>query len=101
MIDDKNIKGITPTQFITMMHDCSKWLEVFNAAGQDIFGDDFNMVAVLVGIAVAGFGIPANEFMDKVEAIAEKYNKERKDTTDELIKKFGIKLEGKDDTHPS
>jgi len=101
MIDDKSIKGMTPTRFITNLHDCAKWLEIFNAAGKDVFGDDYDMAAILVGVAVAAFGIPANEFMDKIEEIAAEHNKERHETTDELIKKFGIKLEGKDDTPAS
>ena len=69
----------------------TKWLEVFNEAGKDIFKDDYELVLSIIGIANIGMARPLNDFVENAEAFATEMNAKKHD---EILRGFGIKLEG-------
>lgn len=91
MLSSKTIKGKTVEEYIEMCFAVTKWLEVFNEAGKDIFADDYEVVLALIGIANIGLARPLNDFVEKAEEYATEHNsKKNKD----ILRGFGIKLEG-------
>lgn len=88
---------MTPDEFITVLHDVVKWLEVFAEAGEDIFGEDYPLILALVGL-------PLPSLVDAMEAVAQRGDEmvariraeKVKDKHPDLLKGFGIKLEGDD-----
>ena len=91
MLSNKTIKGKTVEEYVEMCFNIAKWIEVFNSNGEDIYGDDYEAVLLVLGIANAGMARPLNEFVDVAEKYAGKRNLD-------LLKQFNIKLEG-DDTN--
>lgn len=85
---------MTLDKYIETVFEVAKWLEVFNEAGEYIFGEDYEVALSLIGIANVGLSRPLNEFVDKAEKVAKEFNDKRH--TD-FLKQFGIKLEGNDD----
>ena len=78
-----------------MCFEVTKWLEIFNSNGEDIFGEEYEVVLALIGIANLGISKPLNDFVDNAEKFATNYNEKKREN---LIKGFGLKLEGEDDT---
>lgn len=101
MLSEKRIKGLTPDELIETLHTVVKWLEVFAEAGEEIYGEEYPLVLAFIGL-------PLPSLVDAIEAVAhrgdemvarmkaEKVNKNHPD----LLKGFGIKLEG-DETKPN
>ena len=92
---DKTIHGKTAEQIIEEMFDVAKWLDVFNAAGRDIYGDEHKIVTGIIGLGTMSMIASLDDFGKTVE----EYAKEKKNTSD-LIRGMGIKLEG-DGTKPN
>lgn len=97
MLSSKTIRGKTPEHYIEMCYEVSKWLEVFNSNGEDIFGEDYQMILAVMGIAHLGLSRPLNDFVDIAEKVATKINNRRHG---DMLRGFGIKLED-DDSQPS
>ena len=79
------------------MHTVVKWSELFAEAGEDIYGEDYPIILAFVGL-------PLPSLVDAMEAVAQrgdemvvrmKADKVNKNHPD-LLKGFGIKLEGDD-----
>ena len=101
MLSEKRIKGLTPDELIETLHTVVKWLEVFAEAGEDIYGEDYTKVLAFVGLplpalvdAMEAVAMRGDEMVArmKAEAVSKKHP--------DLLKGFGIKLEG-DETKPS
>lgn len=95
MIEDKKIKGFTATEIIEQMMNVSKFLDVFNDAGQAIYGEEYDTVLALVGLATVGLIRPIEELAKHGEERAEAYkNKNAESTVDQMLKNLNIKKEG-------
>ena len=100
-MDDKKIRGLTASEIIGRIHDVAKWIDVFCDAGEVIYGEEFQLVLALVGLAITGLVPPMERLGDLGQEYADKYKeKQAEDTIDEFIKKLKIRKEG-DDTIPS
>jgi len=91
MLSKKTIRSKSVEDYVAMCFEITKWLEVFNSNGEDIFGDDYEMVLSIMGIAHLGLSKPLNDFIDNAERIATKINNRRHG---DMLRGFGIKLEG-------
>ena len=84
------------------IHDVAKWIDVFCDAGEVIYGEEFDIVLALVGLAVTGLVPPMERLGDLGQLYADKYKeKQAEDTVDEFIKKLKIKKESDGETLPS
>ncbi len=101
MLSDKKIKGLSPDEFIQTLHTVVKWLEVFAEAGESIYGEEYPLVLAFIGL-------PLPSLVDAMEAVAHRGDEmvarikaeKVKENHPDLLKGFGIKLEG-DETKPS
>lgn len=98
---NKTIRGVKVEEYIESAYEMVKWLDVFNDAGRDIFGEDYEDVLVLVGIANIGLSRAINDFFDSAEEYAKKVHESKDKKGEDWMKQFGIKLEGNDDSKPS
>ena len=101
MISKKKIRDKSPDEFIQDLFEVNRWLETFNDAGTQIFGEDYELTTAMIGIAILGLSENVNTFFDRAETMANEMRK-RKESRKDFLSGFGIKLADDDDpTIPS
>ena len=97
--EKKTIRGKTPDKVIEDIFELASWLQVFTDAGESVYGEDYETVLALVGLAVAGLVPSLNALVEcgqkQADIIRKRHESEVNNNTD-FLKGFGIKLEGDD-----
>jgi len=99
-LSKKTIRDKTPEDLVEMIYGVTRWLDAYNESGEDIYGKDYQLVTAIIGIALMGQAESVNSFFEKAEAMADSIRKKNSNPTDDLLRGFGINLEG-DDIKPN
>jgi len=101
-LEDKKIKGFTATEIIEQMMNVCKWLDVFNDAGEAIYGEEYDVVLALVGLSTVGLIRPLEELAKIGEEKAKVIRGKQADATlDDMLKQLNIKKESDGTVKPS
>ena len=94
-LSKKKIRDRNPDDIINLLYEVSKWFEGFNEDGKKVFGDDYELVTAMIGIALVSVSDNINGFFERAEEMASEMKKEKRHN-ERLVRGFGIKLEGDD-----
>ena len=100
MLSEKKIRGKTPDKVIEDIFELASWLQVFTDAGESVYGEDYETVLALVGLATAALVPSLNALVEcgqKQADIIRKREESKVENNTDILKGFGIKLEGNDD----
>lgn len=98
-LSEKKIRGKTPDEFLVELYNVVKWLETFADVGEEIFKEEYTRVLAFVGL-------PLPSLVDAMEAVAKRGDEmvarlKNEQDAEDLLRGFGIKLEGNNDTPKS
>ena len=94
-LSNKTINGKTPDEFLQDLFGIVRWLSIFAKDGEEIFGDEYLAVLAFVGLPMPSLVDALESLAMRGDEMVRKIDSSRKHT-DDLIKGFGIKLEGDD-----